>query len=76
MKGTLTKDILGTLTIYGSTNVWRENGRYTETPHTAIRTGYAADHKLIATIKNTDIYTADEIKQHMVELSKMNWENF
>jgi hypothetical protein len=69
----LTDSIKTTLAVYNTTNVWLENGRYDQTPHTALRSTYAADHKFIATIKDSDIYTAEQIKQNLVELSKATW---
>jgi hypothetical protein len=73
MQGTLVKGILNTLAIYESTNVWYENGRYDQTPHSMLTATYAADHKFIATIKSSEIYNEQEHKQNMVEASKANW---
>jgi hypothetical protein len=69
----LAKGIQGTLTVYAKTNVWYENGRYDQTPHSMLTATYAADRKYITTIKDTDIYTEQERQQHLVEASKANW---
>jgi hypothetical protein len=72
----LAKSIKGTLTIYNYTNVWLENGRYDETPHNTIKRSYGSDHKLIATIKDSDIFTDKEIQANLLALNNQPWEQW
>ena len=66
------KEIKSWLAVYKTCTVTYENGRY-QVGNLCIKAHYATDSRMIGTIKNTDVYTADEIKANNKILENIQW---
>lgn len=66
------KEIRSWLAVYKTCTVTYESGRY-HVGNLCIKSHYAADSRMIGTIKNTDVYTEDEIKANNKLMDNVNW---
>jgi hypothetical protein len=66
------QEIRSWLTVYKTCTVTYANGRY-HVGNLCIQSHYASDDRMIGTIKNTDIYTPDEIRANNKMLENCQW---
>jgi hypothetical protein len=69
----IAKEIMSTLAVYETTRIWYENGEYNSTPHAILTATYAADRRMVTTIKDNEVYTPEQLKANLAELSKATW---
>jgi hypothetical protein len=69
----IANEVMTTLAVYGQTTIWYEHGRYDSTPHAILTATYAADRRMITRVKDTEVYTPEQLKANLAELNKANW---
>lgn len=63
----LKQQVLDTLTAYDSVIIDFENGKY-KIGSLSLRDKYPADFRQVGVIKNSDVYTAEEMKKNYANL--------